>query len=182
MFDITEKDLQDKETLANKLLELASLVYNRHYYASKKEKEDLISVGVLKALTLIEKGEWRKEKGLLFNYLYSGMRNEMHNYLYRNNREVCYKEFYDRSKYDSYFESEIFKINFNDIEEVCSCFSCYGRTENTVACNLKRMGFTVSEWVCDGSNCILLIDSMKHDLVSRLTSAVIWKTLANKAV
>ena len=47
---LSEEDLVNEEVLASKLVTLAEIVVRKHFYASVSEKDDLVSIGVLKAL------------------------------------------------------------------------------------------------------------------------------------
>lgn len=179
---LTDKDLSDVNKLAEKIMDLSSIVYTRHYYASSREKEDLISVGVVKALSLIQGGGWDKSKGRLINYLYSGIRNEMHNYLYKVNKEVCFEEFYEDYKEDSYFDDEVIHMDFKVIQEVCNRFKCYSGLCREVAEDLESRGFIIvnnSKGEPKGYSNIkdTYGEEFYKDLISRLSGAVIWKSL-----
>jgi hypothetical protein len=106
------------------------------------------------------------------------MRNEMHNYLYRNSREITCENFYEESKNDIYFESENFKIDYKVIEEVCNNFKFYGSLERPVAVNLRDMGFKVVNTRnidSGGFSQGYSIDFCK-DVINRISGAVIWKS------
>ncbi len=182
-FRLYECDL-DSEELPEKLQDLASIVYTRHYYANSSEKEDLLSTGVLKAYELLAAGHWDKSKGSLLNFLYSGMRNEMHNYLYRNKnkREICYEDFHNESVEDSYFEMDFISIPKCIIESVCREFRTYGDVSLFVEKDLRKSGFKVSinEKGGEDSECNLRGGFGKdfyRDLIRRLSGAVIWKSM-----
>lgn len=66
----------------DELHKLAETVYNK-YYTYYKDKDDLIQVGIIKAIEIIPN---YNPKFQLRNYIYTGMRNEMRNYIYRNTR------------------------------------------------------------------------------------------------
>lgn len=76
------------EQAVNNLMMLSEIVMNTHYSYARSEKDDLRSVGVSKALSLLEIGTFDPKRSSLKNYLYTGMRNEMKNYLYKLGREV----------------------------------------------------------------------------------------------
>ena len=182
-FKLYESDL-DSEELPEKLQDLASIVYTRHYYANTSEREDLLSTGVLKAYELLAAGHWDRSRGSLLNFLYSGMRNEMHNYLYRNKnkREVCYEDFHNESVTDSYFEADFISIPRCVIDSVCKEFRIYGNIEGFVAKHLKKNGFVVSisERGGEDNDCSLrggFGREFYQDLIQRLSGAVIWKSM-----
>lgn len=79
---ITDKGYSDLYTLCE-------IVLNTHYsYVLTVDREDLISVGIIKSLSLLEAGGFDATKSSLKNYLYTGIRNEMKNYLYKNRRDI----------------------------------------------------------------------------------------------
>lgn len=77
---------------AKNLMTLSEIVMNSHYSYAVAEKEDLKSVGVFKALELLQSGSFDPTRSSLKNYLYTGMRNEMKNYLYKNGRDVAVED------------------------------------------------------------------------------------------
>jgi hypothetical protein len=179
-FELYEEDLNNLEVLAGKLMQLSSIVYSRHYYASEREKQDLISVGTLKAYSLVTAGGWDKNRGPLLTYLYSGVRNEMHNYLYRGSREVCYGDFYEDSKDDDYFESELLNIDTKVIEDVCSGFKGYGNIVDSVIRGLREMGFTIVGGATKGKQeegTGRFDMEFMDDFISRMCGAVLWKRM-----
>lgn len=181
-FKLSERDLCNEDVLCKKIVDLSNIVFNRHFYINLWEKEDLISVGVVKALSLIREGNWRKEKGNLVTFLYSGIRNEMHNYIYRVSREVCYGDFYYESDSDGVEPDENYgflDIEFRVVREVCSCFSGYGDLTCVVVSELSKVGFNILNSECDNMVCSINTDydvNLYTDLISRLKGAVIWKT------
>lgn len=67
--------------------DLADIVIAKHFYLNSEiEQQDLKSIGILKVLEMLQKGDFDPSRSSLKNYCYSGMRNEMKNYLYRNER------------------------------------------------------------------------------------------------
>lgn len=77
-----------EDSLVKDIQSLAEIVYWRHFSGFARDQEDLISEGVLKAITLLKNGVFDSSRSSMKNYLYTGMRNEMQNYLYRNKKEV----------------------------------------------------------------------------------------------
>lgn len=179
-FEFDESCLQDEEVLYEKLVGLCSMIISRHFYANQSEREDLISTGVLKALTMIEAGYWKPEKGTLMSLLYTGIRNEMHNYLYRISREVLYDDYYEDSyTHDDLGETNSLHIEFFIIDEVCSSFNLGVDIRKLVVEEIKHYGFSVVE-----EPDALEIDSRVYDiytedfiseLIKRVCGAVLWK-------
>lgn len=184
--DLTERDLENPEVLGEKLMTLAGIVVRKHFYASLKERDDLISVGVLKALSLIEGGKWVKGKGSFVNYIYSGMRNDMHNYLYHHNKEVSSEDaFNDDCTKDEYFKEETCYIDYRVIHLVCMDFekSFGGGIEYQVIEEIKKLGFVIKGM--DKKVRSLQVFNpevqgrygleVKDDVVGRLVGIVLWK-------
>lgn len=182
-FCIGVEDLEDYDLLGEKLLDLSGIVFRKHFYASYRDKDDLVSIGVLKALSLLDGGNFDERKGTLLNFLYTGMRNEMHNYLYHKNKKI--KVGVEVSEYveDIYFESDCFKVDFGCVREICKDFGFYGDFCLEVVRELGLRGFVLMDvdrniYV---SNSGINRDSsftkeFLDDLVDRLCGAVIWKS------
>lgn len=174
------KDLEDPNILGDKLQILAGIVFRKHYYASFCDKDDLLSVGVLKALSLINEGNFSKKKGTLLNYLYTGMRNEMHNYLYHKNKKLRGCDVVPDIVYDNYFEDYCFDINLSVIHEVCKEFSCYGNIIKEVVLEMSKRGFRVVGDIKLKLNRnakqdkIFECEDFKTEVVDRLCGAVVW--------
>ena len=62
---LSEEDLVNEEVLASKLVTLAEIVVRKHFYASVSEKDDLVSIGVLKSLSMIGDQKFVKLNGNL---------------------------------------------------------------------------------------------------------------------
>lgn len=177
-FCITDEDITDVSTIGEKLMDLAGIVFRKHFYASYEEREDLISVGVLKALSLIDGGNFNQEKGKVLNFLYTGMRNEMHNYLYHRNKKIKGNDVLSETTNDVYFEDEGFVIEFCSIAEVCSEFLVYGDLKYEVIDEMKKRGFAVAGTQEDEVSCGSYAMSVEFhkDLLDRLCGAVLWKS------
>lgn len=79
---ITDQGVQD-------LIKLAEIVCNSHYgFADSTVKEDLQQVGLLKALEWLHDNDFDPTRSSLKNVLYTAMRNEMKNFMYRNTKDT----------------------------------------------------------------------------------------------
>lgn len=186
ILDLTEKDLEgDSEVLGQKIIQLAEIVMRKHFYASYNEREDLISVGVLKAYTLIEKGQWRSGRGAFYNYIYAGMRNDMHNYLYHQNKEALMDENsdLDKSTVDEYLADEVYNLDFSVVDSICKYFSnIYGLWIYVeVIKSLEDLGFKIinkpldSKFQSYNSNSVKYSRDVLEDIVGRLIGLIMWK-------
>lgn len=99
-----EKEVDIQAIKANKLsnkdyryfVQFCTIIQRRHYgYIQGQTQEDLISVGVYKCVQLIQKGTYDCKKGPLKNFLFTGVRNEMQNYLYGFKREIPVEEVFE---------------------------------------------------------------------------------------
>ena len=91
MVDLFPKLLQaykssDNDRVYQCLGVLAKIVYGKHFSYAPQYREDLISEAVLKGYTLLP--HYDPSIAGLKGFLYTGMRNSMTNFLYRQNREV----------------------------------------------------------------------------------------------
>lgn len=184
---LSEKDLENQDVLAEKLITLAEIVVRKHFYASLQDKEDLVSIGVLKALTMISSGNWDKSKGNFMTYIYTGMRNDMHNYLYHENKfdTTDLDVLSDRGKEDEYFESDEVFMSYSLIHSVCLNFipSFGDNIERLVLLELEEMGYVIKGRVEPDSAysycCDLVVDEYgedaQKDIVSRIIGIILWK-------
>lgn len=81
-----------EEVQIHHLKSLADIVYHTHFYINYELKEDLLQIGLLKALALLRQGHFDPSKGALKNYLYTGMRNVMKAYVTRSLKETPVEE------------------------------------------------------------------------------------------
>lgn len=186
VLNLTEEDINNPDVLGRKLMTLAEIVVRKHFYASSSDKEDLVSVGVCKGLSLIRKGQWTKGKGSFVNYIYSGMRNDIHNYLYHQNKfsYVDNESLPETGSDDSYFEEEGCDIEYSLIHSVCMKFTdSFGEAvEDRVISEIKELGFSVKGMKNSSHTlirCNLILDNygeeIESDIVGRLIGLILWK-------
>ena len=187
ILQLTEDDIKDPDVLGEKLTTLAEIIVRKHFYASWKDKDDLVSVGVLKALTLIHNGSWTRAKGSFVNYIYSGMRNDMHNYLYHQNKF----SFVDNESLpeigfdDLYFEDAGCDIEYSIIHSVCMNFSgSFGDSvELRVLEEMEELGFIIKGMGKESHTLMccnnILRDNygeeVESDMIGRLIGLILWK-------
>lgn len=189
---LTEKDLENEDILAKKLITLSEIVVRKHFYASANDKEDLVSIGVLKALKMIRSNNFENSKGNFATFLYTGMRNDMHNYLYHKNKFnlVGLSMLIDEGKEDNYFNTEYSYIRYEIVHSVCMCFTCnFGdNIESEVLDRLESVGFIIlypdeimkryrnEVKVCSSD---ILLDKYgketKEDIIDRIIGIILWK-------
>jgi hypothetical protein len=187
MFSLTEKDLEDPDVLGRKLIQLNEIIVRKHFYASYKDKDDLVSVGVLKMLDLINEGNWDKSKGSLCNYLYSGARNSIHNYLYHQNKFplIDQEQLRDSGISDNYFSGPDCPISYGLVHSVCMHFTdAFGEgIEDAVISKLEEIGYTLEGRVKQSPYSVgyssVLSDRYKDysidDIVGRIIGLILWK-------
>ena len=195
VLNLTESDLNNPDVLGEKLIQLAEIVVRKHFYASVKEKDDLVSVGVLKALQLIQGNSWTKQKGSFVNYIYSGMRNDMHNYLYHQNKfsiidiDAMIDTPSDTDVEDCYLSSVSCDIDYGLIHSVCINFTCsFGNDiELLVLHQMSELGYTIRN-TCGNirydfntvSRCSPILreqygKEVEDDVLGRIIGLILWK-------
>lgn len=186
---LSEADLGNPDVLAQKIMTLAEIVVRKHFYASENEKEDLRSIGILKAYTLLAEGNFDSSKGNLATFLYTGMRNDMHNYLYHQNKFnlTDVDTLQEDGSEDTYFQDDAVYLEYGLIHSVCiHFFPAFGDAiEGDVINTLKKLGYTIVGMVASESDHALscyndiLIDkygqAVKDDIIGRLVGLIIWK-------
>lgn len=187
MLQLTERDLQNPDELGEKLMQLAEIIIRKHFYASYKDKDDLVSEGVLKALTLIDEGKWDRSKGSFVSFIYTGMRNSIHNYLYHQNKFplIDPESLRDDGIEDLYFSDTECPISYGLVHSVCmKFFNAFGQgIEDSVIEKLKELGYTVQGRVQEphyprGYSSIIserYDDVTEDDIVGRLIGIILWK-------
>ena len=188
--NLSEKDLDNPTELSKKLITLAEIIIRKHFYASAKDKEDLVSVGILKAMSMIQSGKFSKGKGNFATFLYTGMRNDMHNYLYHQNKfeTVDFDTFIDRGECDKYFVDYHCYLDYSLIHLVCMKFEpSFGDSiESKLIEKFVEMGFEmrgmpenrkIMNKYVSGNN--VLEDTygkvVSEDVINRLVGVVLWK-------
>ena len=121
---------------------LAEIVCNKHYaYLSPLEREELRQQALLKALVIIEQGTFDPTRSSLKNYLYSAMRNEMSNIVYKKKREIPKEEFYSGEiSYD--LETEVM-ISVKVFTKFCYKYNVPVYLQKSLLANLCYMGFRI---------------------------------------
>lgn len=188
---LSEKDLEDPEVLGEKLFTLAEIVVARHYYASSARFfDDMRSVAVLKALSMIKDDHFDKKKGNFASFIYTGMRNEVHNFLYHENKRdyVDLDVLIDQGEDDNYFVNEEGKvyISYSLIHSVCMSFMpVFGENiENLVILKLEEIGYTIKgRKAKDSPAFVYRYDPIKEEygkdaedeIISRLIGIILWR-------
>lgn len=96
--ELTLKEFQarNENEQVKALGELAGRVFGRYFYGYKQHKDDLLQEATLKGWRLIQDGAFDSDRSSLYNYLFTGMRNEMTNFV-KKIREVSMGEMeYDK--------------------------------------------------------------------------------------
>lgn len=186
---LTERDLDNPNELAKKLTTLVEIVIRKHFYASIKDKEDLVSVGLVKAYEMIADDNFDKSKGNFASFIYSGCRNSLHNYLYHeykfNTEDV--DSLIDFGRDDRYFEDDKVFLSYSLIHTVCMSFMpVFGdNIEYPVINELESMGYYIKGRKEDNltPSTFLYCDNILYeygksaeaDIVSRIIGIILWK-------
>lgn len=187
--DLSEKDLANPEVLGEKLFTLTEIIISRHYYASSAQHfDDMRSIGVLKALEVIQEGHFDGKKGKFASFLYFHIRNELHNYLYHENKRdyVNLDVLVDQGEDEVYFKDERVGISYGIIHSVCMNFApMFGENiENLVIKKLEEMDFEIKGRKAKPAPAFVFnYDIVKEEygqaaedeIVSRLIGLILWK-------
>ena len=136
------------EQVTEEIQELAEIVYNNHYtYKKGYDREDLIMEGIRKGIEMIKSGRYNPDYGApLRNFIYTGMRNEMTNYLYSKKKEYPVEEFYGDQKIAPEIYVDTYEVSFNDIEDICRVFRRrWGDYKKLLIDSLEDMGFEIED-------------------------------------
>lgn len=186
---LSDKDLENPDVLAQKLITLSEIIIRKHFYASVRDKEDLVSVGVLKAYEMINSGNFDMTKGKFTSFIYTGMRNSIHNYLYHeykfNTDDV--DEMIDCGRDDNYFEDDEISLSYSLIHTVCMSFMpVFGdNIEYPVLSSLEAMGYSIKGRKDTNKvpSAFLYCDNLVYeygkeaedDVISRIIGIILWK-------
>lgn len=187
--NLTEDDMSNPEILGEKLLNLAEIVVRKHFYASYYMVDDLVSVAVLKAIKSIKEGRFDKSRGAFYNYIYTGMRNEIHNFLYHENKYIPVEDMqkYDTSRDIDFFidDNSVGEIDVRVVTIVCNKFRKFGdNLYERVALELIDMGFVVrgkfasEECALDRMYSKEIVDNT----IKRLCGCVVWEATSRDKV
>ena len=147
------------------------------------------SIAVLKALEVIQAGHFDPKKGKFASFMYFHMRNEIHNFLYHENKRehVDLDVLIDKGEDDVYFEGDgKVYISYGIIHSVCMSFvQTFGENiENLVIKKLEDMDFVIKGRKEVNSPAFIfsydpVIEEYGKDaedeIVSRLIGLILWR-------
>lgn len=113
------------------------------YVTNPHIKQDLFQEGYLKAYELLNNGNYDPSMPLR-NFIYTGVRNAMTNYMYHYRKE-SHADLSELDKYENIigvYDIEDYDIDINLIRKVCSTFNRYGDYFVPVMKYLKNIGLT----------------------------------------
>lgn len=166
------------EEVIKQIKQLTEIVVNNHFsYVGYYDREDLLLEGMAKALELIQEGKfdpsfYSSDNPSMKNYLYTGIRNEMSNYLYRNKKELPVGEFFGDQAQSFPILEEEYNIEFSVIKECVEKYNKrYGSYLGLVINKLESMGFVVNY----KPKIIETINNYDESLLEKLVVFVLWK-------
>lgn len=154
--------------LCGDILKLAEIVVNIHFSGYNYDKDELESIAVCKALELLNSGSFDSSRASLKNYLYSGMRNEVGNFLFKRRKLVFWEDV------DSFREEDVscFEI---DGEVIIRTISNLGEEFleyiPIVVKALMGMGFTVNMEVSEDEN----METKEEKTLEKLLCLILWE-------
>lgn len=188
--NLTEKDIENPEVLGEKLFTLTEIIISRHFYASSSQHfDDMRSIGVLKALEVINKGHFDSSKGHFASFIYFHVRNEIHNFLYHENKRkhADLDTLIDKGEDDKYFECDgKIYLSYSLVHCVCMSFmKVFGENiENLVINQLMDMDFEIEGRVVNDNHAFIYnydpIEAeygkeAEEEIISRLIGIILWK-------
>ena len=179
--NVAVEDFYDKDFNFNltkvgyeNICNLCDIVISRHFYSNPSyDKEDLKQVGLYKALSLLKRSNYNPTKASLFNYLYTGIRNEIHNYVYKMSKDFVV----DSAIMDTNTES-ICNHQLSGIDSSCLDISketlkevCKDKTdESDLSNSLSILGFKVEDF-------IPTYEIENEERTSILQAVLLWRLL-----
>lgn len=149
---------------------IVQVVYYTHYnYNSDPElKKDLMQVGFLKAYELLNNGNYDPNLSLR-NFLYTGIRNEMHNTLYHLGKIQTVSLDDGLDVYENiigYEQVREYTVEESTVKEVCDKFIAHGDYYPIVCNYLLKIGILDGEKqeVCEVDN----------DLTEGIITLTLW--------
>ena len=139
---------------------IVTVVFRIHFYyvTNKDLEQDLKQEGYLKAYELLAEGNYNPNKNLR-NFIYTGVRNAMTNYLYHNRKETHEDvdmissmtwQKYESVTLDGYWNHKIYyeindypqtyNIDINIVFNVCKKYNMFGDYRGTILNRLITMG------------------------------------------
>ena len=113
------------------------------YVTDPQLKQDLFQEGYLKAYELLNNGNYDPAMPLR-NFIFTGVRNAMTNYMYHDKRE-SHADLTELDKYENIigvYDTEDYDIDIDLIKEITDRYSIYGNLYNPVMEYLKEIGIT----------------------------------------
>lgn len=137
-----------ENSIYNIVENIVTVVFYKHfsYITDNYLKEDLFQEGYLKAYELLNNGNYDPSMPLR-NFIYTGVRNAMTNYLYHIKKET-HMDIDELPKIDKYSmllgvnDEEEPYIDLNKIKEVCDKYSKYGDYLTPTLIYLNNLGIT----------------------------------------
>ena len=160
------------EQVIDELQQLSQIVCSNHFgYVSYHDREDLIMEGQRKGIELIQSCRFDPSYGSqLKNFVYTGMRNEMTNYLYSKKREYPVEEFYGDQKESEDIVLDNYEVDYCDLKCIIDKFKTrYGDISGWVVDELEDMGFTI---VGDYNK---KYERKMSDLIEKVVVICVWK-------
>lgn len=135
--------MEEQTTLYDMIENVVQVVFYTHYNYIKdiELKKDLFQIGYLKAYELLNNGNYDPTMSFR-NFIYTGVRNEMHNALYHHNKMQTV-DLEQLDKYDNiigYHDTGEYNIELDLVKDICNRFNRYGDYYKIVSNYLVDIG------------------------------------------
>lgn len=170
---VLKKGYQDEDVIEI-LYDFVNMVIYRHFsYVSAELKRDLTSEGICKVIQMLKAELFDPKISTLVNFLYTGVRNELTNFMHRMKREILVDDpvmFCSEKSMGS--SSAKVVISFEKLKELLGKFAeRVGGCIFQVIDALKEIGIQITG-ICD----IVKTDKCFNErVVDQLKCLVIWK-------
>ncbi len=163
--------MEEQTSLYEMIDNIIQVVFYTHYsYIKEPElKKDLFQIGYLKAWELLNNGNYDPTKSFR-NFIYTGVRNEMHNALYHINK-IKTVDLDVLDKYDNvvgYHETGEYSVELSFVKKITDKFKRFGNYFPSVVNYLISIGIVQCPKLADN------IDSLDSKMLEGIITLVLW--------
>lgn len=164
--------MEEQKSILDMIENIVQVVFYTYYnYIKDPElKQDLFQIGYLKAYELLNNGNYDPTMSFR-NFIYTGVRNEMHNALYHINK-IKTVDLEQLDKYDNvvgYHETREYEIELDFVKEITNQFSRLGDYYPSVVNYLVSLGIVNSPRLPEDKS------KLNEKTLEGIISFVIWE-------
>lgn len=173
--------MNDEQSSIYEMIEnIVQVVFYTHYNYIKdiELKKDLFQIGYLKAYELLNNGNYDPTMSFR-NFIYTGVRNEMHNTLYHLGK-VKNVDLDVLDKYENIigtYDVVEYNVELSYVREICETFKKFGNYYPTVVNYLIDIGIVDCEKCNENKN--ELDDKMREGIITLVLWSLLEKEKSN---